>query len=589
MSDPRRAIRLGPWVITAVLCAHGCGSDTPLAISGDVATDSAAGADSADSPDGAPADPDGAAGADSGELREDADAVPPGEVTYHGAVRALLEAECVSCHTGGGIGPFPLTSWDEVEPYGWAIADAVDRGVMPPWIADLECRPVEYDRVLSAEQRATVVAWMEAGFPEGDPADYRPPDALPMPRLGAPDLTLEPAEPYQPNALLDDDYRCLLLDHTFDRETFVTAYDVHPGARELVHHVLVYLIAPEDVAATEARDRSEPGPGYTCFGGVGGSGGPVAGWVPGAVPAVYPEGSAAVIPAGGRLVMQVHYNTGGHSHTKDALPFDSTALELWTLPNGEAPRSRVDMIGVAQADFVLPAGEPRVEVTRSFTAPWTAEVIGTAPHMHTLGVEIRGHIEHRTGEESCVVRIPDWDFHWQQFYLFDEAARIRVRPGDRFRMTCVYDNSQANQPYVDGRQIAPRDVRWGEGTLDEMCLIYLVVTTPYVVDDGSLCGAYDRCFRACPEGDSDCFVGCVPVSGEDCADCVLGGLAPCVRTSCPLPGLTLFDCLDRCREDTLSCLVGECQTALDAVYDCVEPQVRSGACNDSLEGCGLAY
>jgi hypothetical protein len=45
-------------------------------------------------------------------------------------------------------------------------------------------------------------------------------------------------------------------------------------------------------------------------------------------------------------------------------------------------------------------------------------------------------------------------------------------------MTCVYDNSAAHQPVVNGVQQAPRDVAWGEGTLDEMCLTYAVVLVP---------------------------------------------------------------------------------------------------------------
>jgi len=43
------------------------------------------------------------------------------------------------------------------------------------------------------------------------------------------------------------------------------------------------------------------------------------------------------------------------------------------------------------------------------------------------------------------------------------------------RLTCRYDNSPDNQPIVNGEQVAPRDVRWGEGTLDEMCLLYMTV------------------------------------------------------------------------------------------------------------------
>ena len=34
--------------------------------------------------------------------------------TWHGDIAPLFQSECMSCHQDGGIGPFPLTSYDEV-------------------------------------------------------------------------------------------------------------------------------------------------------------------------------------------------------------------------------------------------------------------------------------------------------------------------------------------------------------------------------------------------------------------------------------------------------------------------------------------
>ena len=43
-------------------------------------------------------------------------------------------------------------------------------------------------------------------------------------------------------------------------------------------------------------------------------------------------------------------------------------------------------------------------------------------------------------------------------------------PGDRIELTCVWDNSAENQPWVGGERQPPRRVGWGDGSLDEMCL-----------------------------------------------------------------------------------------------------------------------
>jgi hypothetical protein len=85
-------------------------------------------------------------------------------------------------------------------------------------------------------------------------------------------------------------------------------------------------------------------------------------------------------------------------------------------------------------------------------------VHGAALHMHTRGSWARMEIERKTGETDCMLHIPRWDFHWQGGYAFTQPKV--VRPGDRVSVECHWDNSQPGA----------KDVSWGEGTGDEMCL-----------------------------------------------------------------------------------------------------------------------
>ena len=96
-----------------------------------------------------------------------------------------------------------------------------------------------------------------------------------------------------------------------------------------------------------------------------------------------------------------------------------------------------------------------------------------ALHMHTLGVA--GSITVAgPGGDRCGLTIPRWDFNWQGTYDFSGATT--VRPGDRIRLECHWDNSAQNQPIVDGVQQPPHDLGWGEKTSDEMCLGLLYIT-----------------------------------------------------------------------------------------------------------------
>src|SRR5262245_17862438 len=60
------------------------------------------------------------------------DPVDPNAITYQKDVRALVETNCLSCHSTGGIAPFTLTSFADVEQHKTAIKIAVQNRVMPP-------------------------------------------------------------------------------------------------------------------------------------------------------------------------------------------------------------------------------------------------------------------------------------------------------------------------------------------------------------------------------------------------------------------------------------------------------------------------
>lgn len=515
----------------------------------------------------------------------------PASVTYHGEARAIIESRCVGCHQAGGVGPFTLTyepeEWRE-GPAWWAqsAAMSVASGTMPPWQAADDCREIDDDRSMPEAEKAVIAAWAEGGFAVGDEATYVAPEensaTVALPDF---DLVIGAAEAYTPNLDTPDDYRCLLLEHTFEEDTFVTGSMALPGDPETVHHVLVYQIAPNGLDDVLARDAADPGLGYSCYGGTGGIGGPVAGWVPGSVPQTYPPGSAIVIPAGTRLVMQMHYNT----LNVDAATPDKTEIGFWTLPAGQTPQRRVVVEGFANGEIMIPAGDPASRHVKGFDLPVGARIIGASPHMHTLGVSIRSEIDHADGETSCVVDIPSWDFNWQQFYQFKPEAFVTIAPGDVQQLTCVYNNSAANQPVVNGEQIEPRDVRWGEGTLDEMCLNYLVLDAPYVADGELQCGAWGGCVESCGADDTGCFLGCLGRVSDGCQSCLIEETTQCAVERCPSELEAVGGCLDGCDDELLLCLTGDCQEEMDALYVCERPAILSGQCDDELSACGVGF
>jgi len=539
---------------------------------------------------------------DPGPLQPDAGPGFDGPVpTYHEDVAPLIARECLSCHVEGGIGPFELDSYAEVERHGEVVAEAVMIGYMPPWLPDRECRQYAHERGLSTEEREVFDHWVAGGMPEGDPADAPPPPVDETPVLEATHVA-RMAEPYMPDASVPDDYRCFILDHVFEADSFLVGRNVIPGQSALVHHVLTYAVPPDAFGEIEAADAADDGPGYTCFGGpvpdAGGEGNGgslsligMGGWVPGAVPVIAREGQGVYIPAGSRVVMQVHYNLLASEPAPDS-------TELHMAITTEEPEHLVTTFPTAILDLNIRAGAPETVHTSTFRN-WRSEpmtIVGFTPHMHLLGTRIALERVPAGGSDpdACLIDVPRWDFNWQQSYGVREGEEITLMPGEGLRLTCEYDNSVSNQPVVNGEQVEPRDVEWGEGTLDEMCLLYVAEQTEWTGEPPPLgCEAADDCLAACEATDAECLLSCEGLAAG-CRICTMESTLGCARDTCLGAYAPAASCFDTCLTSWaimggsfVSCMRADCDAAWPGIAECVQGVIDAGTCDAQMTECGL--
>ena len=289
------------------------------------------------------------------------------------------------------------------------------------------------------------------------------------------DLVLDPGADYVPNQNLTDDYRCFLTDPGLAEDGFFAAGAVVPGNASIVHHVIAYEVPAADAATARSLDLADRGPGYTCFGGVGTSSPQtLLVWAPGSVPVRAPDGLAMKLKKGSLVAIQVHYNLLNYKGVGDRT---KVLLER----SATRPERIAVLLGVSEpAKLRIPAGDAAAKQTIRvpLLGPLLAyglpafTIYGNVPHMHTLGTRITTKIE----SGRVLVDIPRWQFHWQQYYQFKEPVQAGF--ADTLIVECEYDNSAANQPVVNGQRQPPREVTWGEGTRDEMCLSYMQVALP---------------------------------------------------------------------------------------------------------------
>lgn len=392
---------------------------------------------------------------------------PPGaapDAVYYADVKPILDARCGGCHVSGGIGPFPLGTYDEAAPLAAAIEAAVVSGSMPPWPVSDTCNVYDGDRSLTDAQIATLSAWAEAGAPEGDPSEEGA--ALPpSDGLSRVDVTAEMPEAFTPTEA-PDEYRCFLLDWTPEEDAYITGFGAIPGNDAIVHHVVAFHTDAADVATYTALDAESATPGWPCNGGPGGdvtTGASWLGaWAPGGTGADFAEGTGIPVAPGDRIVLQLHYNLA----TAEPAP-DLSAVTLRLDPEVEKPARVVKLLDPTWPvgdNLLIPAGSEDVTYTWSLPNTFGADVLvySAAVHMHQLGTSGSLTIDHATEPDTCVVDFPEYDFHWQGSYQL--AAPTVFGDGDTATLTCTYANP------------GTEDVTWGEGTADEMCLGVVYVT-----------------------------------------------------------------------------------------------------------------
>jgi len=376
------------------------------------------------------------------------------EVTYGNQISRILQKHCVECHREGEIAPFALTEYDEVA--GWArmIKEVVQQQRMPPWHASPEHGSFANDRRMSDSEKELIDRWVRAGAPRGElsrlpkPREYVSGWQLPQ----EPDVVLTMRdEPFEVAAEGVIRYQYFSVDPGFEEDKWVRMAEVRPGNRAVVHHILVFA---RPKLRTAVRNRGAGGGGF------------LAAYVPGLRAEPFPEGMARLVPAGSKLVFQVHYTPIG------SVQQDRSMIGL-VLAEPDEVTHVVKTGRAAHRGLEIPPGAENHRVEAQTAAPsGTASLLAMMPHMHLRGKSFRYDAVLPGGRRKTLLDVPNYDFNWQTSYRLADPKQLP--PGTRIQCTAHYDNSEANLANPD----PTATVRWGDQTWNEMMIGYFEYAVP---------------------------------------------------------------------------------------------------------------
>ena len=367
-------------------------------------------------------------------------------ITYAEHVAPVLQAHCVSCHREGDIGPMDLSTYEDAAAWADMIVEVTQNRTMPPWHATQDHAKFANDRTLSEKELSILEQWSAGGTESGDLQKVAKPIAATSGWLLSkePDLVIPMSEEaYRVPKEGTINYQYFRADVGNDKDLWVRGLEILPGARDVVHHVLVF------VAPKGARKR-DLGGARTFF----------AGYVPGTRAELMPSGYAKRIPANSELVFQVHYTPNGTA-TEDLSKLGLLFTDEQSVTHEVVTTSAVNL------RFSIPPGAANHAVTATLPEKLPeCELLSFSPHMHVRGKSFKYTIVYPGKRREVVLDIPHYDFNWQTEYRL--ASPIQVPAGTRMRCDATFDNSDGNLNNPNSKAW----VSWGDQTYEEMMIGY---------------------------------------------------------------------------------------------------------------------
>lgn len=365
---------------------------------------------------------------------------PTGDITYTNTISKIMEDRCVSCHREGEVAPFTLRDYEDVVSWSETIREVVSDSRMPPWFANPEHGKFLNDARLSEQEKSKLFAWIDNGCPEGDPKDLPArKEYVDGWRISKPDQVVFMSDkPYKVPAEGTVEYQYFTVDPGFEEDKWIQQVEARPDNRAVVHHIIVFYQPPKESGDFRRR-------------------GGFAGYAPGSAARIYPVGVANFVPAGSKLIFQMHYTPNGTEQ------LDRSSVGI-VFADPKTVKKRTQSGAAINPLFRIPPGADNHKVTSQHIFRHDTLLTNMTPHMHLRGKSFRYEAIYPDGTSEVLLDIPRWDFNWQLRY---ELAEPKLMPaGTKLQCTAHFDNSSENLANPNPEEF----VRWGDQTWEEMMI-----------------------------------------------------------------------------------------------------------------------
>jgi len=415
-----------------------------------------------------------------------AQTAPANAPTFSKDIAPILQAKCQECHQPNSIAPMSLITFAEARPWARSIKARVSQRQMPPWHIDpsVGVQHFKNDMSLSQKQIDTIVAWVDAGAPQGDPKDLPAPKTINADNewkgvqdgYGPPDLVVRSSEYKMPAHGQDVWYRPM-SDVPITEPRWVKMVEIRPTnlkARKGLHHSIAYqVLSADNVQAVNTGTANGPAPALSADDLVNRRP-QLMEWAIGKGYDLFPPGTGKLIMPGERLSWDQHLHASGEEVNI------GSEIALWLYPKGQEPTKRSYLIGftgLKRRGFVdIPPNS--MAYTEGFTVLKENTLITNfQPHFHLRGKAMEVKAILPDGSTQVVSYVGKFNFNWMTNYIYADDAAPAFPKGTVIQVSAWYDNTKANPSNPDPDQW----VGYGDRTVDEMAHAWMNVV--YLTDD----------------------------------------------------------------------------------------------------------
>jgi len=390
--------------------------------------------------------------------------------TFAKDIAPIFQEKCENCHRAGAMAPMSLVTYEEVRPWAKAIKQRVATRQMPPWHLDptVGVQKFANDISLSSSQISTIVRWVDAGAPQGDPKDM--PRAKQWPKeegwqlakqFGEPDLVLK-SETFTVAAKGQDQWLKPLTPTNLKEPRWVRAVEIRPASnagRRVTHHAIAHL---------QQEEADNPSAA---------TGGILMEWAVNKNYDVFRPNSGKLMLPGSRIWWELHLHSVGEEIT------DHTELAVYFYPKGQEPKYRTTLTAFEGVEGAF--GQSALDIppnsmaqTEGFTVlRQAARIENFQPHMHLRGKSMSIEAILPDGKRQVIGSVDHFNFNWMTNYIFADDSAPVLPKGTIIHVSAWFDNTVNNKSNPDPNQW----VGWGDRTVDEMAHMWVNLT--YMSDE----------------------------------------------------------------------------------------------------------